>query len=95
MVEAVGSVPVPSSRGVSAVARIAVASGTPAAITTDENAATLTGVIGDAAAQAPIDTDRVASLRQQIASGSYTIDAAKIADNMLSLQREWTSDDQA
>jgi flagellar biosynthesis anti-sigma factor FlgM len=87
--------PVSSNRGVSAVARSAVVSGAPTVTATDENAATLTSVIGDAAVQAPVDADRVAMLRQQIASGSYTIDPAKIADSMMALQREWTSDDQA
>lgn len=38
-----------------------------------------------AAAGAPIDTDKVASIRARIADGSYTIDPKAIADRMIAL----------
>ena len=38
-----------------------------------------------ASAGAPVDTDKVAAVRAQIASGNYTIDASAIAKRMMAL----------
>ncbi len=41
--------------------------------------------------EAPMDVSKVAALRQQIADGSYRIDAGKIADSLISAARELVS----
>lgn len=38
-----------------------------------------------AAEGAPVDMDRVAAIKQAIASGNYPVDPAKIADRMIAL----------
>jgi negative regulator of flagellin synthesis FlgM len=43
------------------------------------------------AASAPIDTARVAALRESIANGSYTVDPEKIAAKMIELDLGWTA----
>lgn len=95
MVEAVGPRPISSDRGVSAVARVAVAPGARAVVSGDENAATLTGLAGEAAGRPPIDLDRIATLRRAVSTGSYSINPARIADRLIAHKHEWNGDDQA
>ena len=47
------------------------------------------------AAQPPVDTDRVARIKQAIADGTFPILPATIADSMLALRYDWMSDDAA
>jgi negative regulator of flagellin synthesis FlgM len=50
-------------------------------------------VASQLAAQPPVDADKVARLRDAVASGSYKIDPATLADRMIALQQEWNSHD--
>ena len=47
------------------------------------------------AAQPPVDTDRVARIKQAIANGTFPILPATIADQLLALRYDWMSDDAA
>lgn len=50
---------------------------------------------GQLAAQPPVDTDRVARIKQAIANGTFPILPATIADQLLALRYDWMSDDPA
>lgn len=45
----------------------------------------------DMAASAPVDTDRVATIKQAIKDGRYPIMPARIADSLIALRLEWKS----
>ena len=45
------------------------------------------------AANAPVDTDRVAQIKEALANGTFPILPATIADQMLSFRYEWMSND--
>lgn len=47
------------------------------------------------ATEAPVDTDRVAKIKQAIAEGTYPILPGKIADAMIAERLQWMADDQA
>lgn len=40
------------------------------------------------AADAPVDTQRVAQIRQAIADGTYHVDAQRVADRMIKLEKQ-------
>lgn len=44
----------------------------------------------DLAAAPPVDSDKVARLRDAVATGSYPINPATLADRLIALQQEWT-----
>jgi len=44
-------------------------------------------VLGEGAAEAPVDAHRVEKLRQAIADGSYKVDADRIAGKLLDIER--------
>ena len=46
-------------------------------------------------ADAPVDLERVAKIKRAIATGSFPILPATIADRLLALKLEWSGDDQA
>ncbi|MBR0553121.1 flagellar biosynthesis anti-sigma factor FlgM [Stakelama marina] len=41
----------------------------------------------------PVDAGRVATLRAQVQQGSYRIDAKAVANRMLAMRKDWTSND--
>lgn len=43
----------------------------------------------------PVDTNRVAEIRKAIANGTFPILPATIADRMLALKMDWSTNDQA
>ena len=47
------------------------------------------------ASSAPVDTDRVARIKQAVANGTFPILPATIADRLMAFRYEWMSDDQA
>jgi negative regulator of flagellin synthesis FlgM len=49
-------------------------------------------VLGEGAADAPVDSPRVERLRQSIADGSYRIDADRIAGKLLDIERSGRKD---
>jgi negative regulator of flagellin synthesis FlgM len=53
----------------------------------ESGAAELSGAM---AAQPPVDSDRVAQLRDAIRQGRYALDPAAVADRLLTLKHEWT-----
>lgn len=57
--------------------------------------ATLSGVAAQLASKAPVDTDRVARIKHAVASGTFPILPATIADRLLALRYDWMSHDQA
>ena len=103
MVESIGAGSVNGDRG---VARVAAATpATPAAAVT-QPAAQPSSSQGPAAAEAgalarslaasaPVDTDRVAKIKRAIATGSFPILPATIADRLMALRLEWNSSDAA
>ena len=44
-------------------------------------------VLGEGTTEAPVDTHRVAKLREAIADGSYRVDADRIAGKLLDIER--------
>ena len=44
---------------------------------------------------APVDTQRVERVRQALADGSYKVDAGRIADRMISMERQLGGTDKA
>ena len=47
------------------------------------------------AAEPPVDLERVAKIKRAIATGSFPILPATIADRLLALKLEWSGDDAA
>ena len=47
------------------------------------------------AAQPPVDSDRVARIKQAIANGTFPILPTTIADQLLALRYDWMSDEPA
>lgn len=85
------SAPVDGSRGQSGSPRRSEA-GDPAGRTGTSDQVTLTDIgryLADNAAEpAPVDHERVDSIRAALADGSYEIDSARVADKLLRLDRE-------
>ncbi len=46
-------------------------------------------------ASAPVDTDRVATIRKAIADGRFPLSPATIADRLIALKLDWNSNEQA
>lgn len=90
MVEAVGSLAklmgrtVAPSAPASALAPVRSATAGP-----DEARLAATAVTGELARSAPVDHDRVAKIKQAIASGTYPIAPETIADRLLALKLDW------
>ena len=57
-------------------------------------AKTGTTLAADMAAAPPVDTDRVAQIRQAIKDGSYPIMPARIADSLIALRLQWKSNNE-
>jgi negative regulator of flagellin synthesis FlgM len=58
-------------------------------------AAAATQLSSAMAAQAPVDTDRVARIKKAIADGRFPTVPATIADRLLALKMEWDPNDKA
>ena len=98
MVDAMGPKPVSSSdRTIAAVARVpAPASITPAAKEPSSPPPTaISSIARELAAKPPVDADRVRLIKAAIASGTFPILPATIADRLIALKYEWMADDQA
>lgn len=69
-----------------------------AAVTTPTKATaparTTTTLAAELAAAPPVDTDRVAQIKQAIKDGSYPIMPARIADSLIALRLEWKSNNE-
>lgn len=96
MVESIGLKTVGGDFGIARVANVApapsVRTANPDLAATNLAAADVaeTGGIAKAlAATPPIDTDRVALIKQAIANGQFPILPAKIADSLIALKLEW------
>lgn len=61
----------------------------------EETVSTLSGIARSLAASAPVDTDRVATIKKAIADGKFPILPATIADRLLALSLQWNPNDQA
>lgn len=55
----------------------------------DEARVSATALASELSQAAPVDHDRVAQLKQAIASGSYPIQPDTIADRLLALKLDW------
>jgi negative regulator of flagellin synthesis FlgM len=79
--------------GVAATARVSAA---PASIPVARQPAAnrdvqASGIASALAASAPVDLDRVARLKRAIATGTYPVQPATIADRMLAHKQDWDS----
>lgn len=101
MVDSVGSRLVSSigGRGVARTEGQARAGGTPApeAATARSGVELLSGgtTAKTMSASAPVDTDRVATIRKAIADGRFPLSPATIADRLIALKLDWTSNEPA
>ena len=90
MVEAVGSLAKLLGRTVQPTARTAAAAPVArVASGADEVKLTATAAAREAAAAPPVDVERVARIKQAIASGTYPIAPETIADRLLALKLDW------
>ena len=90
MVEAIGSLAKLMGRTVQAAAPVsATAPVKTVSAGADEARVAATQVARDLSASAPVDTARVARIKQAIASGNYPIAPETIADRLLALKLEW------
>lgn len=53
-----------------------------------DTAARLSGLQAEVAAASGVDIERVDAIRQQIADGSYQVDADRIADALITIEQE-------
>lgn len=106
MVDSIGSTPLQATGSVSRVAAPAAtpmvqpalqqaaqqapAAPTPAAATTQ-----LSGLAKALAAEPPVDSDRVGEIKKAIATGTFPILPATIADRLLALRLNWDGHDAA
>jgi negative regulator of flagellin synthesis FlgM len=92
MVETIGTRLV---TGASHIRRAVVGTPTAASPATAPVPSAAAGSIGklaaDLAATPPVDTDRVAQIRQAIRDGSYPIMPARIADSLIASRLEWNA----
>lgn len=92
MVDPVGAKPVTQERSIARVAQTAPVARSRSVVQDDAEtpvAGGVAGVIADYAAAAPVDLDRVAKIRDAIASGSYPIVAETIADRLIAIKLNW------
>lgn len=78
---------VPVARVVATPAPVAVRADT----RTTGDTATLGGIARALAASPPVDTDRVTRIRRAIEEGKFPISPTTIADRLLALRLDWTS----
>lgn len=55
----------------------------------------LTSLASELAQAPPVDSDRVAMIRRAVADGTFPINPARIADQMIAMKYEWTKNDAA
>ena len=95
MVESIGA---RLATGAPRVLRTAVDTPTAAVSTTAAKIPATTGTFAtlaaDMAASAPVDTDRVAQIKQAIKDGRYPIMPARIADSLIASRLEWKSNNE-
>ncbi|MCP3736194.1 flagellar biosynthesis anti-sigma factor FlgM [Sphingomonas sp. RP10(2022)] len=102
MVDSIGSTPLQASGSVSRVAAPAAAptvqpalqqasQQAPAAAATTQ----LSGLAKSLAASPPVDSDRVGEIKKAIATGTFPILPATIADRLLALRLNWDGHDAA
>jgi negative regulator of flagellin synthesis FlgM len=90
MVDPIGAKPVTAvDRHTGPVEPVASQASAPTAAPGGVNASGVATIARQLAAQAPIDPERVAQLKQAIASGRYPIDPEAIADRMIARKQEW------
>jgi len=56
---------------------------------------TMTAIASEQAQSAPVDSDRVAMIRRAVANGTFPINPARIADQMIAMKYEWTKNEPA
>ena len=60
-----------------------------------DSAPQLAALARSVASSAPVDTDRVAQIKEAVANGTFPILPATIADRLMAFRYEWMTDDQA
>lgn len=100
MVDSIGSKPI--SIGERGVTRVAAANPVAAVVTPDREVAvaatpaiSLASTAKTLAAEAPINSDRIAEIRRAIANNTFPILPATIADRLIALGMQWNSNDKA
>jgi negative regulator of flagellin synthesis FlgM len=99
MVEAVGSKSAIETKAVTRVAATPVPAAPEAVAKAPARTAQDVAVVGQVAStlakSAPVDTDRVATIKKAIADGKFPILPATIADRMIALKLNWDGHEQA
>ena len=99
MVDAVRTKGVATDRAVARVLAAQAAMPTPAPTSPPQapasDIARLSGIRAELAARPPVDGERVAQIKRAIATGTFPILPATIADRLLAVRYEWMADEQA
>jgi len=98
MVESIGLKSVSGDVGVARVATVppvASAKVPPRETAASADVSSAGGLAKAMAATPPVDTDRVALIKQALANGQYPILPAKIADSLIALRLDWIANDKA
>jgi negative regulator of flagellin synthesis FlgM len=99
MVDRINAAPVTATERVSSarttvpVAQPATPAPTPNAAEPTTIASALQSLVGDLAAKPPVDTDRVARIRNAIATNTYPLSPENVADRLIALKLNWIPHD--
>jgi negative regulator of flagellin synthesis FlgM len=97
MVDSVGGKPFNVGAGIGRVERVGPlrAVAVPVRAETGPPATGMRQIARDLAGAPPVNSDRVARIRQAIANGTFPISPATIADRLLAFKMNWNGNDQA
>ena len=95
MVDRISAAPVTATERVAAartaapVAQPVVPAPKPSAAEPSTTASALQSLVGELAAKPPVDENRVARIRNAIATGAYPISPENVADRLIALKLNW------
>ena len=99
MVDRISAAPVTATERVTAartavsVAQPVVPAPTPSAAEPSTTASALQSLVGELAAKPPVDDNRVARIRNAIATGTYPLSPENVADRLIALKLNWIPHD--
>ncbi|HEX8556293.1 MAG TPA: flagellar biosynthesis anti-sigma factor FlgM [Sphingomonas sp.] len=95
MVDGIGSIGAKRIAATAPVAPASPAADTPRSETPPPATSSLGGLARTLAATPPVDKDRVAQIKRAIATGTFPLLPATIADRLMALKLDWNANDPA